>query len=170
MRKSTLLWLTLAAFCGTALFHTSQKVHDERARLAALDSSIAHEKESIRVLGAEWAYLDSPQRLETLAAAYLHLAPLTAGQFIRIEDIPLRGAAPAPSPAPAAKQIAQKKSVPAKALPRRVAALQIRTGAPPRIFKKGPSEDFKKNPSEDGGATTARNFSDLMKSLRPGVE
>ncbi len=166
MRKSTLLWLILTVFCGIALFHTSQKVHDERARLAALNASIAHEKQSIRVLGAEWAYLNNPRRLEMLAKTYLHMAPLSAAQFIRIDDIPLR-AAPAAAPAPQTEKIAVKKISP-EIQPRKIVALErpvtmkTRKPAPPRIFKK--------RAAPDGGTATARNFRDVMKSLRLGVE
>ena len=92
MRKTTLLWLILAAICGTALFHTSQKVHDEREKLAVLDVSIGKEQESLRVLNAEWSYLNQPARLEKLAKAYLQLAPLKGRQFMKVEDIPMRGA------------------------------------------------------------------------------
>ncbi|MFH1158994.1 MAG: hypothetical protein V1721_09000 [Pseudomonadota bacterium] len=90
MRKSTLLWLTLAAFCGTALFHTSQRVHDLREETAALETSIGKEEESIRVLQAEWSALNRPDRLERLAKTWLKLAPLNVRQFVRMEDIPLR--------------------------------------------------------------------------------
>jgi len=90
LRKSTLLWLILAAFCGITLFHTSQKVHDSRLRLAALSQDVGREEESIRVLQAEWSYLNQPRRLEKLAKIHLKLAPLKGVQFTRLEDIVLR--------------------------------------------------------------------------------
>ncbi len=169
MRKSTLLWLVLAAFCGTALFHTSQKVHDERNKLAALNASIANEKESIRVLNAEWGYLNNPQRLETLAKTYLHMKPLTGTQFINVEDIPLRTAAP---PAPPAPKIVAEKPAAIKAHPRRLAAVErpmtirIRKPAAPVYFKKRHKQ--RDNVLKSRDAATARNFGDVIKSL--GVE
>src|SRR5438552_1875885 len=93
MRKSTLLWLLLATFCGISLFHTSQKLHDSRAKIITLDRDIAQEQESLRVLQAEWSHLNEPDRLEKLSAQYLKLAPLKGSQFMKVEDIPLRGAA-----------------------------------------------------------------------------
>ncbi len=166
MRKSTFLWLVLAAFCGTALFHTSQKVHDERNRLAALNTSIAHEKESIRVLNAEWSYLNNPQRLETLAKTYLHMEPLTGTQFIKVEDIPLRSAAP-PAPTITAEKPAVIKEHPHRlAAVERPVTIRIHKPAAPVYFKK--RHRRKGNGLEGGGTTTARNFGDVIKSL--GVE
>lgn len=99
MRKSTLLWLALATFCGIALFYTSQKVHDSREKIARLGQAAAREEESVRVLQAEWSYLNQPRRLEKLAAEYLKLVPLKGIWFVKPENLPLRGVAAAiPSP------------------------------------------------------------------------
>lgn len=104
MRKSVLLWLFLAAFCGTALFHTSQKVHVGSDKLSQLNRNITKEEESIRVLNAEWSYLTQPARLEKLSQTYLKLVPLKGTQFVKLEDIPLRPAAPEVMPEPAAEK------------------------------------------------------------------
>lgn len=87
MRKSTIFWFALAGICGTVLFHTSQQVTDGRSALNRLDREILREEESIRVLKAEWSYLNQPERLEKLAAQYLELVPLTGRQFARTGDI-----------------------------------------------------------------------------------
>lgn len=100
MRKITLFWLILAFAAGWALFHTSQKVQDSRHQLARLESSIAQEKESLRVLAAEWSYLNQPRRLEKLAAQHLPgLAPTRGGRFVAIASLPL---------APVTKEVALK--------------------------------------------------------------
>lgn len=90
MRKSTLLWLVLALSCGTTLFYTSQKVHDSREKIVALVRQAAQEEESIRVLRAEWSYLNQPKRLEKLAGAYLDLAPMKGSQFVGADEFPLQ--------------------------------------------------------------------------------
>lgn len=87
MRKATIFWLSLAAVCGTLLFHTSQEVTDGRTTLRAMERELLREEESLRVLQAEWSYLNQPERLEKLAREYLDLAPLTGKQFARISDI-----------------------------------------------------------------------------------
>lgn len=109
MRKSVLLWLALAAFCGVALFHTGQKVHDAREKLSRLEQATAKEEESIRVLQAEWGYLNQPGRLEKLAKTYLKLAPMKGSQFAKLESIPMRGEkTEAVAPAPEKAEIAVK--------------------------------------------------------------
>jgi hypothetical protein len=77
-----LLWLVLAAACGTVLFHTSQRVTDTREKIAALSADTVKEQDSIRVLNAEWSYLNAPARLEKLARAHLALEPMKGRQFV----------------------------------------------------------------------------------------
>jgi cell division protein FtsL len=177
MRKTTLLWLVLAAFCGTVLFHTSQRVHDEREKLAALETSIGKEEESLRVLSAEWSYLNQPARLEKLAKTYLNMAPLKGSQFIKVEDIPLRSAAPevaeATTTAPA-EQMAEEK--PAEKKP---AKPHITTAIPSKpivnIRKPAAVVTAQAKPARPAANTAAaaanpHSFSDLMKNLHAGVE
>lgn len=87
MRKSTFLWMTLAAVCGVMLFHTSQKVNDGRTTLAGIEIAIQKEKETLRVLQAEWSYLNQPERLDKLARQYLKLQPMKNRQFINLADL-----------------------------------------------------------------------------------
>jgi cell division protein FtsL len=54
-----------------------------------LEAKIAGEQEAIRVLRAEWSYLNQPERLQELAARYTTLKPLTASQIGSFEDVPM---------------------------------------------------------------------------------
>lgn len=87
MHKATVFWLALAVLCGTLLFHTSQQVTDGRTALRAMEREVLREEESLRVLQAEWSYLNQPERLEKLAREYLDLQPLSGRQFARITDL-----------------------------------------------------------------------------------
>jgi hypothetical protein len=58
--------------------------------LTQANRDILREQETIHLLGAEWSYLNDPARLADLTRRHLTLAPLSAGQMIRIEDLPLR--------------------------------------------------------------------------------
>lgn len=173
MRKSTLLWLVLAAFCGTVLFHTSQKVHDEREKIATLNASISKEEESLRVLSAEWSYLNQPARLEKLAKTYLNIAPLKGSQFIKVEDIPLRSAvsetaavtAPTTEEKPAVEKVTVKKPQVAALSPPKP-PVKIHKPAAPAFLQK-PAHPLTGPPAT---ATNARSFSDVMKSLHTGIE
>jgi len=99
MRKSNYLWLLLAAVCGTMLFHTSQQVTDGRTKLAGIEAKAEKEDETIRVLEAEWSYLNQPDRLEKLSRQYLALEPLKGRQFGKIADLEARPAPETPDAA-----------------------------------------------------------------------
>lgn len=109
MRKSTAAWLSLAALCGALLFRTSQMTTDGAARLAGLEAATARERESVRVLSAEWGYLNAPDRLEKLARAHLDLEPMRGGQFAQAGALEARPAAPEPEPKPAPEKAAGKQ-------------------------------------------------------------
>lgn len=104
MRKSTLLWLFLATVCAAFLFHTSQKVTDGRAQISGLAYDIGREEESLRVLEAEWGYLNQPERLEKLTQQYLHLEPMKGRQFTKISALENR-----PAPLQAEKEDIRQK-------------------------------------------------------------
>lgn len=108
MRKSTSLWLVLAACCGAVFFQVSQKIHDRRETIAAVNRKIVEEEESIRLLQAEWSYLNQPDRLESLSRKYLGLSPLKGSQFVALEEITERGAGPLPEALAKAAAAAQE--------------------------------------------------------------
>ncbi|MGQ0526504.1 MAG: cell division protein FtsL [Alphaproteobacteria bacterium] len=66
---------------GALLLHTSQKVQIAESKLKTIEEQITHEEESIRVLRTEWAFLNTPERLERLAQRYLDLEPVVADQL-----------------------------------------------------------------------------------------
>lgn len=75
---SVLIAVCGAALTGAALFWTSQNVQRAESELRALKDDIAHEEQSIRVLRAEWDYLNTPERLEEMATHYLEMTPQEA--------------------------------------------------------------------------------------------
>src|SRR5215469_5372523 len=66
-------------------------------RVAKLRSEIRHTRDSIAALRAEWARLDSPNRIERLARRHLLLKQEDATQFDSLDRLPER---PAPPVAP----------------------------------------------------------------------
>lgn len=75
IRLRTVFMFLLAVLSGALLLHTSQNVHDTEVELAKIQDEVNREKDSIRLLKTEWAYLNSPDRLETLARQYLNFVP-----------------------------------------------------------------------------------------------
>lgn len=96
MTKMACLWFCLSILIGAVLFQTTQRVSDGRQKLAALTHDLQEEEETLRVLQAEWSYLNQPDRLEKLSREYLKLTPMKGQQFSRTDSIPMRPAPPAP--------------------------------------------------------------------------
>lgn len=74
-RLSTIAALALTMASGAVLFSTAQKVQQAESRVARLKSSVSQEEQTIRVLRAEWDYLNRPDRLEALVKNNLELVP-----------------------------------------------------------------------------------------------
>lgn len=102
MSKLALLWICLAAAAGAILFKTSQQVTDGRQRLDRITADMRREEDSLRVLQAEWSYLNQPDRLEKLVAQYLPLSPMKGKQFTSADSLPLRPLPPAATDEPMA--------------------------------------------------------------------
>ena len=101
------LWLALVAAAIGVLFYTSHQAQELQAALAVSDREILREQQAIRVLRAEWAYLNEPNRLRDLAREFTTLGPLLPNQVVAgLDDIPIRlpGLPPLASlPLPASK-------------------------------------------------------------------
>lgn len=89
IKLPTLLLAGLVASASFVLFHTSYEVQALDQKLGSLNHEIRREQEAIRVLRAEWAYLNQPARLRTLGEQFSPLAPIRPSQVIAsVEQIP----------------------------------------------------------------------------------
>ena len=59
----------------------------ERAEIAQVERQIEGERERIRLLHAEVAFLEQPARIERLSSEYLGLAPISARNETTLEDL-----------------------------------------------------------------------------------
>jgi len=83
----TILATILAACVGVGLFFIKHEVKDQERRLAALNSQIQADQESIHVLRAEWSYLNDPIRLRALSEKHLGMHPVTSNQVATLEGV-----------------------------------------------------------------------------------
>ncbi len=111
--------VALLALICFELYNGVSRVKTQERELATLKTQIASEQEAIRVLKAEWSYLNQPERLQTLARQHLPLTPTGASQIVVMASLPLKtDAGPSDaSPVIEANQL-PRKVVPDARLPR----------------------------------------------------
>lgn len=73
-----LLWICIMIPVSALLYSTSASVREKENELATINAQISAEKDSLRVLNAEWAYLNQPQRLAARAQRYLKASKAAA--------------------------------------------------------------------------------------------
>ncbi|MAM35104.1 MAG: hypothetical protein CMH28_08530 [Micavibrio sp.] len=66
-RVSFILLVSAIFISGSLLFSVSQRVQSTEREIGQLKEKLSQENESLRVLRAEWAYLNRPDRLEAMA-------------------------------------------------------------------------------------------------------
>jgi cell division protein FtsL len=76
--------ITLLLFCACVygLFQVKFRVQHLHLEMAEIQKQLEHEKDSIHVLKAEWAYLNQPERLQRLAEKHLKLAEVKSEQIM----------------------------------------------------------------------------------------
>lgn len=72
------------------LYNGVHRVKAQEQALGKLKVQLAQEAEAIRVLKAEWSYLNQPERLQALARRHLALAPTGASQITVLASLPLK--------------------------------------------------------------------------------
>lgn len=95
IRLGVLMWVWLIAGAAGVLFHVSYDVTSLEDDLSALNRDIVREQEAIRVLRAEWSYLNQPERLRNLAEELTNLVPISPAQVIESATV-----LPMPLPTP----------------------------------------------------------------------
>jgi hypothetical protein len=90
--RSLLVVLSAIAVIGLAFwaYRENYQTQEAQARAENLQRQIGHARERLRVLNAEWAYLNRPQRLRDLADLNfdkLGLDVLRADQFGKIDQV-----------------------------------------------------------------------------------
>ncbi len=79
--------LSLVFVSGVILMDISHRVQIVESDIKNYDRSIAREQEAIRVLKAEWAYLNDPARLERLVSGAIGLTAPRAENIVSDIDV-----------------------------------------------------------------------------------
>lgn len=87
------LGTVLLLLLSFGLYKGVYTVKAQEKELRELDAAIAKETETIRVLKADWTYLNQPERLQLLARRHLTLAPTAATQIVIMANLPEKAAA-----------------------------------------------------------------------------
>ena len=100
IRLASVFWLLLVSAAALATFAVKYEVQALDAELVAARKATAAESRELRVLDAEWAYLNRPDMLAAMNQRFLSLAPITRKQLqTATAEIPMRPAPAAPPPA-----------------------------------------------------------------------
>lgn len=84
----TALSLLLVAGVSYGLYQLSYEVQGLEKNLETLDKNISDNKETIRILKAEWAYQNRPDVLQAMATKHLPLLLIAPYQVASLGDIP----------------------------------------------------------------------------------
>jgi cell division protein FtsL len=97
--------LTLLVAMVFAVYMSKTLAGRERAEIASIDRQIAQQERRIRLLKAEVAHLEQPERLGRLSADYLGLAPVDAKRQAPAESLEEIARTRAEAPKPLAAKV-----------------------------------------------------------------
>ena len=102
IKLSALFWLILVSATGFAMFAVKYEVQALADQLAHTTRQADDTERDVRVLDADWAYLNRPDALAAMNQRYLSLQPIATKQLIAsVADLPMRPPPPPPPPPPA---------------------------------------------------------------------
>ena len=81
IRRTTVLSLLLAIGLAVVLLTVKHKVQRLEEELVRVNDAITKERQSIKILQAEFSLLTEPDRLRRLASRYLNLVPVEPTQL-----------------------------------------------------------------------------------------
>ena len=150
IKLSTLFTFGLAIILGSSLFWVSQQVQILERDKRILSGKISSEQEGMRVLSAEWDYLNRPDRIEALATKYLDKMDSV------VPDNLLRDARAVPEP-----QILQKEDE----IP-----ILVSTGEDKKDDRKTVNAAPDARPIKDKEESKSIDFNDVLKNATEGDE
>lgn len=87
MNRSTLFCFVFLFVVGAITFSVKQHVLQLETKITAAKKGITHYNEALHILSAEWAYLNSPERLQALVDRNLDMVQGDHFQFVALDQI-----------------------------------------------------------------------------------
>ena len=122
MRFTVIMWAALTVVVSVSLFLLKYQVQALEDQLQATYAQIERDKSAIRVLQAEWTYLNDPTRLRRLSEQHLGFSAPAANQVLSMGQIPFRDPQSLLPDASSAPFVPQPPATPAASL--RAASLE----------------------------------------------
>ncbi|MBI2254897.1 MAG: hypothetical protein HYU58_09790 [Proteobacteria bacterium] len=161
IRIGTIVWFVVLALLGVGLFQVKYAVQAKERDLRKVNRQIAADHEAMRVLDAEWSYLNDPVRLADLTRRHTDLTPVMANQIATFESLAPRPA-DAPEAAPAVPPIASAPEADVMATP--VAAKTVEPAPAPEndpVFSTSAAKPAAA-PAEEDDATIRAILQDMQ--------
>lgn len=90
MRFNIAIQFVVLIVIGCGVYTVANKYQIIEKQVNRYNAQSEQERENIRVLQAEWAFLTNPVRLEKIAAEHFQLLPVDGKQMVALNMMPLR--------------------------------------------------------------------------------
>ncbi len=87
-RITTLIWMASFAIATFGLYIVKYTAEALQRDVDVVQAEVKKEHESLHLLNAEWAYLNRPERLRSLAEAHLDMQPLDSRKVEEVRALP----------------------------------------------------------------------------------
>ena len=94
IRTLDFVFIVMAGLVCLGLYGIAERTRVAEADLRASERAIAREHNTLTVLGAEWARVTQPARIQALAERHLDLADMPAVQLSSLAALPRKDALP----------------------------------------------------------------------------
>jgi hypothetical protein len=98
MRTLNFAFVLITGMTCLGLYRIAEEARVAQADLVSTDRAIAHEHQTITVLGAEWARVTQPARIAALAERHLDLADVPSIELSSLTSLPRKNAPLADTP------------------------------------------------------------------------
>lgn len=90
LRLLNMMVVAILVLAAAWVYEIKYASTQQAERVAKLRIEIRQERDAIAALRAEWAALTNPDRIQRLALRHLHLRPIEALQFDKLDGLPER--------------------------------------------------------------------------------